>query len=295
MNDLVPMNDLQTMASAIAKSGLFGAKTPDQALALMLVAQAEGLHPASAARDYDIIQGKGAKKSEAMLRDFLKAGGSVKWHVLSDTEADATFSHPAGGEVRITWDMNRAKIAGLLGKDMYKKFPRQMLRARCVSEGVRTVCPIATGGMYTPEEVQDIPEKDRGAAVVIEQPRAKQKTGAARSEMPQAGPSTGSETTRAGDQPENVPSASASAPQSSAAQAQDATPPVPDAPPSSAPAAAAGPSKPMLTAQFKIIRAKCKNIGRSDIDLVAKFGPIEGLRFDDFQPIQEWINSLSRD
>lgn len=176
MNDLVPMNDMQTMAAAIAKSGLFGAKTPDQALALMLVAQAEGLHPASAARDYDIIQGKGSKKSEAMLRDFLKAGGTVKWHTLDDTNADATFSHQAGGEVRITWDMKRAERAGLNGKDMYKKFPRQMLRARCVSEGVRTVCPMATGGMYTPEEVADIPEKDvtaEGQTLVIDQPKPK--------------------------------------------------------------------------------------------------------------------------
>jgi hypothetical protein len=44
------------MASAIAKSGLFGMKTPDQALALMLIAQAEGMHPAIAARDYHVIQ-----------------------------------------------------------------------------------------------------------------------------------------------------------------------------------------------------------------------------------------------
>lgn len=174
MNDLVPMPDLQTMAKAVAKSGLFGAKNEDQALALMLVAQSEGLHPASAARDYDIIQGKGSKKSEAMMRDFLKAGGSVKWHALTDSMADATFSHPQGGEVRIDWDMKRAAKANLSEKDMYKKFPRQMLRARCISEGVRTVCPLATGGMYTPEEVQDMgPEKDMGTAVVVEQPKAR--------------------------------------------------------------------------------------------------------------------------
>ena len=43
----------------------------DEALALMLVSYAEGRHPALAARDYDIIQGRPAKKSEAMLRDFL--------------------------------------------------------------------------------------------------------------------------------------------------------------------------------------------------------------------------------
>jgi hypothetical protein len=150
------MPDLQGMASAFAKSQLFGVKTPEQALALMLVAQAEGRHPASAARDYDIIQGRPSKKAEAMLRDFLANAGKVEWHKLDNTGADATFSHPAGGSVRINWDMERAKKAGLGGKDMWSKYPRQMFRSRCVSEGVRTVFPMATSGMYVPEEEADI-------------------------------------------------------------------------------------------------------------------------------------------
>ena len=46
---------------------------------------------------------------------------------------------------------------------MWVKFPRQMLRSRVVSEGIRTVDPGAVCGAYTPEEVQDFaplaPEK----------------------------------------------------------------------------------------------------------------------------------------
>lgn len=155
----VSFGDMQRLAESIAKSGLFGMKTQDQALALMAIAQAEGRHPALAARDYSIIQGRPAKNSEAMLRDFLESGGRVEWHALSDTEADATFSHPAGGSARIQWDMDRARNAGLGGKDNWKKYPRQMLRSRVVSEGVRTVCPMATSGMYVPEEVADFDDK----------------------------------------------------------------------------------------------------------------------------------------
>jgi len=155
-NEVVPYGDIERMAMAVAKSGLFGVKDANQALSLMLIAQAEGRHPALAARDYDIIQNRPSKKSEAMLRDFLESQGKVEWHALDDTQADATFSHPSGGTVRIKWDMKRAVSAGLGGKDMWKKYPRQMLRARTVSEGIRTVCPMATSGMYVPEEVQDI-------------------------------------------------------------------------------------------------------------------------------------------
>lgn len=151
----VSMADIERMANAVAKSGLFGVKTPDQAMALMLIAHAEGMHPAIAARDYDIIQGKPAKKAEAMQRDFLKSGGKIKWVELSDTAAEAVFTHEAGGSIPIRWDMDRASKAGLSGKEMWKKFPRQMLRARCISEGVRTVNPMATSGMYAVEEVQD--------------------------------------------------------------------------------------------------------------------------------------------
>ena len=158
--DIIPLKDVERMAMAISKSGLFGVKNPEQALALMLVAQAEGLHPAIAARDYDIINGKPAKKSEAMLRSFLQSGGKVKWHRTDDTCAEATFSHPAGGEMRISWDMERAKAAGLDNKDVWKKYRRQMLRARLVAEGVRAVCPMATSGMYVPEERDVAPSID---------------------------------------------------------------------------------------------------------------------------------------
>jgi hypothetical protein len=160
MNALVtqhaqPVSDLERMARAFAASKLFGVQNVDQALALMLVAQAEGRHPASAAQDYNIIQGRPAKKADAMLRDFLAAGGKVEWHALTDEQADATFSHPAGGSARIDWTAKRAQQAGI-ANPMWKKYPRQMLRSRVVSEGVRTVCPGATSGMYVPEEVQDI-------------------------------------------------------------------------------------------------------------------------------------------
>lgn len=164
----VTFTEMERLAESIAKSNLFGMKTKEQALALMAISQAEGRHPALAARDYDIIQGRSAKKAEAMMRDYLESGGKVEWHALSDTIADATFSHPAGGTVRIDWNEQRAKTAGLAGKDMYKKYPRQMLRSRCISEGVRTVCPAATSGMYVPEEVADF--EPRGQATVISPP-----------------------------------------------------------------------------------------------------------------------------
>lgn len=143
------------MASAVAKSNLFGVKTPDQALALMLLAQAEGLHPMVAARDYHIIEGRPSMKADAMLARFQLAGGKVKWTSLTDTKVVGEFTHEAGGTATIEWDMERAKQAGLGGKGNWLKYPRQMLRARVISEGIRTVYPACIVGVYTPEEVSD--------------------------------------------------------------------------------------------------------------------------------------------
>ena len=166
-NVVATFEQMKQLASSIAKSGLFGISDADSALALMFEAQAENKHPASFMRDNSIISftrrdgtevKQRAKKSEAMQRDFVANGGRIEWHKLDDTIAEATFSHAAGGTIRIVWDMARAKQAGLLGRpgDMYAKFPRAMLRSRCVSEGCRTVGPFATGGVYTPEEVRDM-------------------------------------------------------------------------------------------------------------------------------------------
>lgn len=154
---LIPFDELQQMGSALARSGLFGMKTPDQAIALMLVAQAEGQHPATIAQDYDIIQGKATRKTHSVLARFQKAGGKIEWHQLTDQVAEATFSHPQGGSVRLEWTIEMAKKAKLAGKDNWVGYARAMLRARVIAEGVRATYPAALGGMMVSEEAQDLP------------------------------------------------------------------------------------------------------------------------------------------
>jgi hypothetical protein len=177
---MIPLNDIQVMADAMAGSGLFGMKSPVQAMALMLVAQSEGQHPATIAQDYDVIQGKATRKTHSVLARFQAAGGRVEWHELTEAKADATFAHPAGGALRMVWTFEQAKKAGLTGKDNWKNYPRAMLRARCIAEGVRAVFPAAIGGMMVAEEAMDAPAsapvpappslKHMGAADVVHPP-----------------------------------------------------------------------------------------------------------------------------
>jgi hypothetical protein len=177
MSNIVPVADIERMATAVAKSGLFGIKTPEQGVALMLIAQAEGMHPAIAARDYHVIQGRPALKADAMLARFQSSGGKVVWKVYEDAEVTGEFSHPQGGTVTITWTFAQATKIGLTGKDNWRNYPRAMLRARVISEGIRTVYPGCVVGVYTPEEVEDFKDdkpvkqskaKDMGMVEVVE-------------------------------------------------------------------------------------------------------------------------------
>jgi len=163
MSNLVPLQDIQQMAEVAAGSKMFGFKNPQEAMAIMLLCQAEDLHPAIAMRDYHVIQGRPALKADAMLARFQQAGGSVQWKEYSDETVTGLFSHPQGGSLMVTWTLTKAKAIGIASKDNWRNYSRAMLRARCVSEGIRSVYPGCVVGVYTPEEVQDFtpPRQDQ--------------------------------------------------------------------------------------------------------------------------------------
>ena len=163
MSNIVPFVEMQQMAKAIADSRLFGLTDINQVLALGMVAQAEGHAFATAARDYHVIQGRPALKADAMMARFQSAGGKVNWEVYTDERVTGTFSHPNGGSLVVTWTIEQARSIGLVKPGSgWQKFPRAMLRSRCISEGIRSVYPGSVTGFYSPEEVADFePPKTR--------------------------------------------------------------------------------------------------------------------------------------
>jgi len=173
MSNLVPFSEVQAMAEVAAGSKMFGFKNPQEAMAIMLLCQAENLHPAVAMRDYHVIQGRPALKADAMLARFQQAGGSVNWKDYTDEKVTGVFSHPAGGTLEVSWTLAKAKAIGIANKDNWRNYPRAMLRARVASEGIRSVYPGCVVGVYTPEEVQDFtptPAKDMGVAERVDTP-----------------------------------------------------------------------------------------------------------------------------
>ena len=158
MSNIVPYNEMQSMALSVTKSGMFGLKSQDQALTLMMIAQAEGIHPIQAIQKYVIIQGLPSLKSTEVQARFQKSGGSVKWVETNNKKAVCELKHPDyDGAYLSEFGEEDARLEGLLSKDNYKRMPKAMYMARAMTRGVRAVAPDCLNNMYSVEEAQDIP------------------------------------------------------------------------------------------------------------------------------------------
>jgi len=156
MNNLVTVQDMGVMADAIVRSKFYGFQTKDQVIAVMLVAQAENKHPATVMQEYDIIQGRPALKSQAILARFQQAGGKVQWQEIGAKRCIGTFTHESGGSITVEWTIEMAKEAGIYKVgSAWTKYPEDMLRARVISRAVRSIYPACILGQYSSEEVQD--------------------------------------------------------------------------------------------------------------------------------------------
>lgn len=164
-NNALTLTEMQSYARSIVSAKFCGFTNADEVITLALIAQDEGRSIGSVARDYHIIKGKPTLKADAMLARFQEAGGKVAWKELSDSRCCAEFSHPSSGTFSLEWTFEMAKKAGLTGNPTWQKFPRAMLRARVISEGIRTAYPAVICGTYTPEEVEDMEDEKPKARI----------------------------------------------------------------------------------------------------------------------------------
>ena len=150
------VSSLERIAAIIAKSGMGGFKTPEQATVAMLLALAEGIPLGRVIHEYHVINGRLSLRSECMLARFQKAGGAVEYLVHNDTEVSLTASHPKGGALTVVWTIERARKAGLTSNPTWTKHPAAMLTARAVAEAVRAVYPACLSGILAEEEAEEV-------------------------------------------------------------------------------------------------------------------------------------------
>ncbi len=168
-----PIEAIKVMGAMIAESGMFGCTKHEQGMVLAMQCLAEGKAPLELAKTYHMVEGKLSMRADAMLGRFLTTGGKVKWLERTNDKVSANFSHGDNENVLIESsieDMKKNGVAmdktGKYLKPNWQKYPRQMLTARVISEGVRLLAPQLIAGVYTPEEVQDFASDNNRPAPV---------------------------------------------------------------------------------------------------------------------------------
>lgn len=134
-----------------------------------------GLDPMEALANIHVIEGKAVLSSELMLSLVMRRGVQVEWTTMTDDEVECRLTRPGYPTHTGSWCIEDARRAGLLSKDNWKKYPRAMLRARCLSEAIRSWAPDLLGaGVYDESEEDEVRERAAAPRVAIISPASTQ-------------------------------------------------------------------------------------------------------------------------
>lgn len=145
--------DTMTLGATLAKSGYFeDAKEAAQAVVKILAGRELGFDPIASMTGIHIIKQR-VTLSANMMAQAIKRSQVYDYRVveLTDDEAEIAFferGEEVGRSVFSKADAQRA------GTQNVNKFPRNMLFARAMSNGVKWFCPdVFTTAVYTPDEL----------------------------------------------------------------------------------------------------------------------------------------------
>ncbi|UOF79603.1 rect family [Caudoviricetes sp.] len=179
---LPPMSfgEMVSMGDQLVRTGFLPQhlKNGAQVAAVILTGRELGMEPMRAIRSLQLVKGKVTENADSQLARFKADGGRAQFKQLDDAAAVLYLKHPNGDEHTETFTIQDARNAGILS-DMYKKYPRAMLRSRAITAGLKSVGWDGAVGNYDPEELQGTPlettpEPDRAEYVRMETVEPKQ-------------------------------------------------------------------------------------------------------------------------
>ena len=146
--------DVELAAKSMAASGYFqDAHSAAQAVVKILAGQELGFGPFASMTGVYIIQGRPSIGANLMAA-AVKKSGRYNYRIIEMTDKVCEIAYfESGQEIgRSRFTLEDAHKAGTKNLD---KFPRNMLFARAMSNGVRWYCPDVFAGapVYTPEEL----------------------------------------------------------------------------------------------------------------------------------------------
>jgi len=155
----LPIAELMNMAKAFAESGMFAdTKSAAQAIVKIQAGQEIGIPPFAAMTGIHIIQGK-PTIGAGLIASRVKGSGKYDYRVVEASEKVCSIDFYQGATKigNSTFTIEDARKA--LTKNI-DKFPKNMLFARAISNGVKWYCPdIFSGPVYVPEEMASVTEE----------------------------------------------------------------------------------------------------------------------------------------
>lgn len=152
------LTEIISIGKAFAESGMFpDIKTAAQAVVKIQAGAEMGIPPFAAMSGIHIIQGKPTVGAGLMAAN-VKGSGKYDYRVIESTEKICSIDFYQGKEKigNSTFTIDDAKKAGTKNLD---KFPKNMLFARAISNGVKWYTPdVFAGPVYVPEEMQQVTE-----------------------------------------------------------------------------------------------------------------------------------------
>lgn len=153
-------NEISIMGKVFAESAMFtDAKAAAQAIVKIQAGQEIGIPPFAAMSGIHIIQGKPAIGA-GLMASCVKSSGKYDYKVVTQSEKECSIDFYQGAEKigNSTFTSAEAIKAGTKNMD---KFPKNMLFARAMSNGVKWFTPdVFSGPVYTPEELNAVVTED---------------------------------------------------------------------------------------------------------------------------------------
>jgi hypothetical protein len=159
-NQLDILREPMELGEVFAKSGMFpDIKTQAQAVVKIMAGRELNLSPFQSMSSIYIVNGKLALVAQAMS-GLINKSKQYKYVVKNLTDEACTIEIMKDDTLTgvSTFTIKDAAKAGLVNKDVWKNYPRNMLFARALSNACRWYCPEVIQGYYTYEELQDLGE-----------------------------------------------------------------------------------------------------------------------------------------
>lgn len=161
---------MNVMAQTFLQSNALPAsiKNAPQLIMVFQAGYEAGLQPLESLNSYYFVNGKLALYGEMAIALVRRANHKIEWGTCNATTATVKITrHDTGESMETTFTMEQARQRGLSSKDVWQKYPENMLKFKAFHNTARFICPDALHGVPIKEEIEGEVVDESGQTVSV--------------------------------------------------------------------------------------------------------------------------------